>query len=55
LFTVVNATILDHVAIGRLHVIGAGSLILKDTPDEALLTNPGAELSKAPSCRLRKH
>ena len=55
MFIGINTTILDHVAIGRLNVFGAGSLILQDTPDEAMLTQPAAELSKAPGCRLRKH
>jgi sugar O-acyltransferase (sialic acid O-acetyltransferase NeuD family) len=53
-FIGVNSTVRDHVVIGRLNVIGAGSLILKDTPDEAVFTQPAAELSKVPSSRLRK-
>lgn len=53
-FIGVNATVRDHVKIGRLNVIGAGSLILKDTPDEAVFTQAGAEQSKVPSTRLRK-
>lgn len=53
-FIGVNSTVRDHVAIGKLNVIGAGSLILKDTPDEAVFTQPAAELSKVPSSRLRR-
>jgi sugar O-acyltransferase (sialic acid O-acetyltransferase NeuD family) len=53
-FIGVNATIRDHVRIGRSCVIGAGSLILQDADDFAVYTQPGAELSKVPSTRLRK-
>jgi sugar O-acyltransferase (sialic acid O-acetyltransferase NeuD family) len=53
-FIGVNATIRDHIAIGRFNVIGAGSLILKDTPDEAVYSQPAAELSTVPSSRLRR-
>ncbi len=53
-FVGVNATLRDHVTIGRNVVIGAGSLILHDVADYAVYTQPGAELSKVPSNRLRK-
>jgi len=53
-FIGVNATIRDHVRIGHHSVIGAGCLILQDVPDFAVYTQPGAELSRVPSNRLRK-
>jgi acetyltransferase-like isoleucine patch superfamily enzyme len=53
-FVGVNATLRDHVTVGRNAVIAAGALILNDVPDNAVFTQPGAELSKVPSNRLRK-
>jgi sugar O-acyltransferase (sialic acid O-acetyltransferase NeuD family) len=53
-FIGVNATIRDHVTIGRNCVIGAGALIVGDTADFSVYTQPAAELSKVPSNRLRK-
>jgi sugar O-acyltransferase (sialic acid O-acetyltransferase NeuD family) len=53
-FVGVNATLRDHVTIGRSAVIGAGSIILQDVPDFAVFTQPGAEMSKVPSNRLRR-
>ena len=53
-FIGVNATIRDHVRIGRNNVIGAGALILRDTGDFEVYTQAGAELSKVPSNRLRR-
>lgn len=53
-FIGVNATIRDHVTIGRNVVIAAGSIILQDVADGSVYTQPGAELSKVPSSRLRK-
>ena len=53
-FIGVNATIRDHVRIGRAAVIGAGALVTKDVPDEGVMSQPAAELSRVPSSRLRR-
>ena len=53
-FIGVNATIRDHVKIGARSVIGAGSLVLQDVPDDGVVAAAGTELSKVPSHRLRK-
>ena len=53
-FVGVNATIRDHVKIGRSAVIGAGALITQDVPDQGVMTQAAAELSRVPSSRLRK-
>jgi sugar O-acyltransferase (sialic acid O-acetyltransferase NeuD family) len=52
-FIGVNSTIRDHVAIGAGCVIGAGSLILKDVPDDSVYSATGAELARVPASRLR--
>jgi acetyltransferase-like isoleucine patch superfamily enzyme len=49
----VNATIRDHVRIGRASVIGAGALVLQDTPEEAVYAVKGTEAGRVPSSRLR--
>lgn len=53
-FIGVNATIRDHVKIGARSVIGAGSLVLQDVPDDGVVAAAGTELSKVPSYRLRR-
>ncbi len=53
-FIGVNATVRDHVRIGARSVIGAGSLVLEDVPDDGVVAARGSELSKVPSHRLRK-
>ena len=53
-FIGVNATIRDHVKLGKACVIGAGSLILQDAADFSVYSQPGAQLSRVPSFRLRK-
>jgi sugar O-acyltransferase (sialic acid O-acetyltransferase NeuD family) len=53
-FIGVNATIRDHVKIGARSVIGAGSLVLHDVPDDGVVAAQGTELSKVPSHRLRR-
>lgn len=53
-FIGVNATIRDHVRIGRFALIGAGALVTKDVPEYGVMAQPGAELSKVPSNRLRR-
>jgi sugar O-acyltransferase (sialic acid O-acetyltransferase NeuD family) len=52
-FIGVNSTLRDHITIGRSCVIGAGSLVLQDTADFSVYTQPAATLSKVPSNRLR--
>jgi sugar O-acyltransferase (sialic acid O-acetyltransferase NeuD family) len=52
-FIGVNATLRDHVKIGARSVIGAGSLVLEDVPDDGVVAPRGSELSKVPSYRLR--
>lgn len=53
-FVGVNATLRDHVRIGARSVIGAGSLVLEDVPDDGVVAARGTELSKVPSHRLRR-
>lgn len=53
-FIGVNATIRDHVTIGAGCVIGAGSLIVKDAPDDGVYSAVPAELARVPASRLRK-
>ncbi len=52
-FIGVNSTLRDHVKIGARSVIGAGSLVLEDVPDDGVVAPRGTELSKIPSYRLR--
>jgi sugar O-acyltransferase (sialic acid O-acetyltransferase NeuD family) len=52
-FVGVNATIRDNVRIGARNVLGAGTLILSDTPDNAVFIGAATEMSRVPSNRLR--
>jgi sugar O-acyltransferase (sialic acid O-acetyltransferase NeuD family) len=52
-FVGVNATIRDKVRIGAHNVLGAGTLILGDTPDNAVFMGAATEMSRVPSNRLR--
>lgn len=52
-FVGVNATLNDHIAIGERCVIGSGALIVKDVPDEGVMTTEPAKQSPVPSRRLR--
>jgi sugar O-acyltransferase (sialic acid O-acetyltransferase NeuD family) len=52
-FVGVNATIRDNIRIGAHNVLGAGTLILADTPDNAVFMGPATEMSRVPSNRLR--
>jgi sugar O-acyltransferase (sialic acid O-acetyltransferase NeuD family) len=52
-FVGVNATIRDNVRIGARNVLGAGTLILADTPDNAVFMGQATEMSRVPSNRLR--
>ena len=49
-----NATLRNHIKIGKSNVIGASSLILHDTEDSKVFMETGTEASKVPSNRLRK-
>jgi sugar O-acyltransferase (sialic acid O-acetyltransferase NeuD family) len=52
-FIGVNATLRDHIRIGANCVIGAGSLMVKDAPENGVYSASPAELSKVPSHRLK--
>jgi len=52
-FVGVNATLRDHVTLGKQCVIGAGALVLEDQPDFAVVAPRGTERSRVPSTRLR--
>jgi acetyltransferase-like isoleucine patch superfamily enzyme len=49
----VNVTIRDNIRIGARNVLGAGALILSDTPDNAVFMGQATEMSRVPSNRLR--
>ena len=53
-FLGINATVRDHVTIGARNVLGAGAVILGDTPDDALYVTQATEKASIPSSRLRK-
>lgn len=52
-FLGVNSTLNDHITIGARCVIGSGSLIVRDVPDEGVMSAEPAKLSPVPSRRLR--
>lgn len=52
-FLGVNSTIRDNVNIGKDCVIGAGSTVLKDIPDNSVLSAKSTKISNVPSNRLR--
>ncbi|MGK0256074.1 MAG: sugar O-acyltransferase (sialic acid O-acetyltransferase NeuD family) [Arcobacteraceae bacterium] len=52
-FIGVNATLRDHIKIGKSNVIGAGALILSDTEDKKVYMEKETEVSRVPSNRLR--
>lgn len=52
-FVGVNATVRDGVTIGSRNVLGAGTLILSDTPDDAVFMGEATPISRVPSHRLR--
>jgi sugar O-acyltransferase (sialic acid O-acetyltransferase NeuD family) len=52
-FIGVNATLRDHIRIGKSNVIGAGSLILGDTEDNKVYMEKETKVSRVPSNRLR--
>lgn len=52
-FIGVNATLRDNIQIGAYNVIGAGTLILKSTPDNGVFIGAATDMSPVPSNRLR--
>jgi sugar O-acyltransferase (sialic acid O-acetyltransferase NeuD family) len=52
-FLGVNATLRDNIRIGAFNIIGAGTLILKDTEDFAVYPGQGTEPAAIRSDRLR--
>jgi len=52
-FIGVNATLRDHINIGKSNVIGAATLILGDTDDNKVYMATATEVSRVPSNRLR--
>lgn len=52
-FIGVNATLRDNISVGAYNVIGAGTLILADTPDLAVFMGEATPISRVPSNRLR--
>jgi sugar O-acyltransferase (sialic acid O-acetyltransferase NeuD family) len=52
-FLGVNSTLRDGVTLGEATMVGAGCLVLIDTPPEAVLTAPGSEIRRVPSRKLR--
>jgi sugar O-acyltransferase (sialic acid O-acetyltransferase NeuD family) len=51
-FAGLNATIAPSVSVGRSNIIGAGALVLHDTPDDAVYRGPESARSRVPSHRL---
>lgn len=52
-FIGINATIRDHVKIGKGNVIGAGALIIKDTQDGCMYKTQPAQLSEQSIKKLK--
>jgi sugar O-acyltransferase (sialic acid O-acetyltransferase NeuD family) len=52
-FVGINATLRDHITVGRRNVIGAGAVIVADTADEAVFGATATDVSRVPSSRLR--
>jgi sugar O-acyltransferase (sialic acid O-acetyltransferase NeuD family) len=52
-FLGVNSTLRDGVTLGEATMVGAGCLVLADTPAETVLTAPGSEVRRIPSRKLR--
>ncbi len=51
-FVGLNATVAPGLKLGRSSLIGAGALVMKDTPDYAVLKGVASEVSRVPSSRL---
>lgn len=52
-FIGVNATLKEQINIGKQSVIGAGALVLSNTPEEAVIRAGSSEISKVSSSRLK--
>ncbi len=52
-FIGVNATFRDNIKVGSANIIGAGALILRDTPDNAVYSGGNTEIHKVKSYELR--
>jgi UDP-3-O-[3-hydroxymyristoyl] glucosamine N-acyltransferase len=52
-FVGVNATFRDHISVGQRTVIGAGALIMKNTPDDSVFIEPATPRSEIQSESLR--
>lgn len=53
-FVGINATVASFHTIGRSNVIGAGAVVLEDTPDDSVYRAQASERSRVPSHRLRR-
>jgi len=52
-FIGVNATLRDNIEIGASSVIGAAAVVLKSTPERAVLKSQATEVAKITSDKLR--
>jgi sugar O-acyltransferase (sialic acid O-acetyltransferase NeuD family) len=52
-FIGVNATLRDHIKVGAKSIIGAGSLVMKDVPEESVIQSEWAKLSSKKSTELK--
>ena len=52
-FIGVNATIRDNIRVGKSNVIGAGALVLKSTPDRAVIRARASEIARVTSDKLK--
>lgn len=52
-FIGVNATLRDHIRIGKGCLIGAGAIVLQDVEDDGLLKTVATERSKVPASKIR--
>lgn len=52
-FIGINATLRDGIKIGKSNVIGAGSIMLKDTEDDSVFSSEATNKSRVTSSRLR--
>ncbi|MDH3281656.1 MAG: hypothetical protein OEQ18_11070, partial [Gammaproteobacteria bacterium] len=52
-FIGMNATIREHVSVGRSCIIGAGATVLRDTKDDEVFRIRGTQPARAPSQRVR--
>jgi len=52
-FLGVNSTLRDGITLGEATMVGAGSLVLADTPAEAVLATAGSEIRRVSSRKLR--